>query len=454
MGPLRLLTSALARYCETSLQYAPLVPDVKLIGVDVEPVQAGQGEPHIFLIEGKPADGKPLEPGKYYLGIDAASWFVNKESRWFADRMASGTLEIKMSSGLEQYKAALGTYELAQGAKTAPVFDRPVLPDRSYRGGPITIGAFLTGVKKDTTLTKLLKSASGASLGIVAGMVESASAAGPLKVLSAAGEDLIGGVKSILSETADKREPFFDFSSGLEKTFQPGEILSDESYVLFHRGSNLNGALTVAKDGRVSTPRYRGLPLRDGAWLLLRIRRSTTYAGVRPWFESARKLRGDLTQLVDRVADGELSKDEAMKQLKPSASGDSLYDRYLQLRAVITDDAVLIEAEALSLVNELRLNVRAARDEISKGTSARSLAEATKASRAAMIDGGKSERKILDDFQSDAAALISHRLDALPKRQSRKVAVAFNSLTERDNLASAYRASVANGLFDRVFGKG
>ena len=99
-------------------------------------------------------------------------------------------------------------FELDNGAKIAPVFERP-WPQRAFRGGSIEVEVSLTGFEKATTLLKLLKSASRASLDIVAGMVQAAEATGPLKVLTAAGSELVSGVQDVLGESGPGRQPFF-----------------------------------------------------------------------------------------------------------------------------------------------------------------------------------------------------------------------------------------------------
>jgi hypothetical protein len=202
--------------------------------------------------------------------------------------MASGTLDIKLAGGLEIYQAALGTFELKGGSKTAPVFDRPVLPDRNYRGGVLTFAASLTAIKKDTAIAGLLKSAADASLGVAAAMVDTATLAGPTRLLAAAGSDIIGGVRSLLN-TGEKREPLFDFS-GLEFTLRADDIMGPRLYLLLHRGTELDEQqLQVQKSGQLQLPFYGTAPLDDGAWLLLRVRRSDEYSGgVRDWFDATR----------------------------------------------------------------------------------------------------------------------------------------------------------------------
>ena len=124
------------------------------------PTPAGKGDHHVYrIMPSDMSDQTVLTAGSHYIGVDAVAWFINKADGWFTSSMASGTLDIRLSSGLEKYQAALGTFELKGGAKVAPVFERPILPDRNFRGGPITIAASLTALKKDTVVAGLLKSA-------------------------------------------------------------------------------------------------------------------------------------------------------------------------------------------------------------------------------------------------------------------------------------------------------
>lgn len=329
--------------------------------------EAGKGEHHVYpIVTNTKPDAPKLTPGLHYLGIDAVAWYINKQSSWFTDRMASGTLQISLANGAEQYQAALGTFELNAGARTAPVFERPVLPDRNLIGGPITLNASLTAIKKDTVIAGLLKSAANASLGIVAGMVQTASATGPAKLLSAAGEELIGGVKKVLSDTGAKREPLFDFT-GLEITVQPSTVVGDEIYLLLHRGASLDEAkLTIKKVGQLMLPYQEGTLLDDGAWLMLRLRRTDEYTGARDWYAAARSLRGKIESLVADVGSDVISKDEALKQLKPSAAGTTtLFDEFARIRAIIRNDGVLSERQASAFVADLNTQIVAARKSIS-----------------------------------------------------------------------------------------
>ena len=307
---------------------------------------------------------EPLKPSEHYLGVDAASWYLNKESTFFHDFTASGTLEIAMASATEKYHAALGMFELAQGAKTAPIFDHPVLPDRNFRGGPLMIAVSLVSFRRDTVLSQILKTAASASLGIVSGLVETASKVGPQQQLAKAGETLVGGVRDLLQHQAEQRENVFG-GSGIEINLQPDAIHGRTMYLLFHRGSALEpGRLSIQMTNVTSYPMYDNQALLDGAWLLLRLRRSDRYSGLRDWFDVERKLRIDVENVVHNVEDRVRPVSSGAAQLVPSTTGDTtLFDQFLELRRVIQSDGVLCEAEArerVAKLGEVFRNARAA----------------------------------------------------------------------------------------------
>ena len=324
--------------------------------------EAGKGEHHVYRIEG---DGDPLVRHQHYLGIDAVSWYLNKASGWWTDFTASGTVTISLVDKREQYSVALATYELNGGARTAPSFNQTLLPDRQFRGGAIEVQISLISYKKDRALASLLKGAASASLGVVAGMVETASVAGPATILTKAGSHLIDGVQKSLT-SAEKQTSIFG-SEGVSVGLRAGDIRGDETYYLIHRGSELDpGKLSVDRSGTMPEPFHDGAALEDGAWILLRFRRSATYKGERPWAEKARTLRQDVRNLVEDVEHGDIPRDEAAEHLRSSANGgaDTLYDRYRELRHVIQADGVLTEKEAREEVRALSTVIRNARDEI------------------------------------------------------------------------------------------
>jgi hypothetical protein len=407
--------------------------------------EAGKGEHHVYrIVLAGSGDTDKLSAGKHYVGIDAVAWFINKQSTWFTDRISSGTLDVKLASGLEKYQAALGTFDLKGGAKYAPVFERPVLPDRNYRGGVITLAASLMSIKKNTAIGGMLMSAASASLNVVAGMVQTAAITGPAKLLTAAGEDLIGGVKKVLSETGEKREPLFDFS-GLEYTVQPDAVVGPEIFLLLHRGAALEEKdLTVKKEGQLLLPNYKGLLLDDGAWLLLRLRRSTTYSGVRDWYEAARAFRSKLSNLVSDVGSGVVTKEDALKKLKPSAAGDTLFDEYAKLRSLIQNDGVLSELEAGFHVGQLKAALDAAQKAISQNSPA-IFDEAMKQLKDSLLSGEKPAASVAKAFQQEVVTLMDFRRSASGMKKNLKgseVLSSQNLFTQMRALSKVIKKSI------------
>lgn len=382
---------------------------------------AGKGEHRVYKILSGSDDHTTLTPRKHYFAVDAVAWFINKESSWFTSRMASGTLDIQVAGGLEKYQSALGTFSLKDGAKTAPVFDRPVLPERSYRGGSITLSASLTGIKNDTALGGMLKSAASASLGLVAGMVDTATLAGPARLLSAAGEAIVAGVKKVLSDTGAGREPLFDFA-GLEKTLQPGDIEGPHIYVLFFRGGPINEAqLKIKSVGMMEVPYVGSDRLQDGAWLLLKIRRSEKYSGVREWSDATRALRGKLQALVDDFKSGAVTKDDALKQLKPTPTGgQTVFDEFVRLRTIIMNDGVLSEAEAGAEVAALATCIDAAKKAIA-AQNAPQFTNDIKALKSSLL-AGKRDGAVYDAFDQHFTRFVKERAQLAPPEPERALA--------------------------------
>jgi len=376
--------------------------------------EAGVGNHKAYPITPNDAqDNTPLQARKHYVGVDAISWYINKESSWFTKRMVSGTLEVKIANGQEKYQAALGTFSLRGGAKFAPIFNRPVLPDRNYRGGSITFTAHLTAVKKDTVVAGLLKNAANASLGIVAGMVDTAAISGPTQLLAAASGELVGGVRSILGGSAEGREPLFA-DNGLEITVQASDITGPATFLLLHRGSDLDESnLEVRSNGESLQPFYNGEVLEDGAWLLLRIRRTDEYSSIRSWFPDTRSLRSRIDDLANDVADGILDKSEALAQLLPSDRGNTtIYDEYLRLRAVIRNDGVLTEREAASYVGQLRSRLVLAKKAIENNESS-VLAETMNSVAEAIVTGQPVPSLVNTAFEEESEEILVARNPSL-----------------------------------------
>lgn len=329
--------------------------------------EAGKGEHRVYKYIPESTDKAKLTARNHYVGIDAVAWYVNKESNWFTEKMASGTLEIKLSGGLENYNVALGTFELKGDSKTAPVFDRAAVPDRNYRGGIITLHAQLSAIKKDTAIAGILKSAANATLGVTSGMVATASAlSGPSKLLATAGDEIITGVKNLLTNTADKKEALFD-PAGLEYNIRPEDIIGPEVYLLFHRGAGINeNQLQVKKLGQLYLPYYNNQILNDGVWMLIRIRRNDEYSGVREWYEATKQLRIRISNLVDDFFINLIDKDSAISEFQTSSSGGkTTMDEFIRIRSIISNDGVISEREAGFHILNLLTRINAAKQAIS-----------------------------------------------------------------------------------------
>jgi hypothetical protein len=125
--------------------------------------------------------------------------------------------------------------------------------------------------------------------------------------------------------------------------------------------------LSVKRQSEILMPYYENTPLEDGAWLMLRIRRSDEYSGIRSWFTDAAKLRSRVKSLVDDVKASLITKDDGLAQLKPSGTGDkTILDEFFRLRSIIYSDGVLSEREAGAQVGLLYTAIVAAKDAIKK----------------------------------------------------------------------------------------
>jgi len=343
--------------------------------------EAGRGEQHIYKILPKGGtDLAKLTAGCHYVSVDAVSWFINKQSLWFAERIGTGILDIKMAGGVENYPVALGVFTLPGEGRIAQVFEKPALIERNYRGGSISLSAVFSSVRRDTVTSDVFKGSARASLGVVAGMVETAGLTGPAGIFAAAGRDITGNVLKVLEDPILKRDAFFDFTNA-EYYLKPEAMIGPEVFILFHRGAALNEAglsvkygvdssksgLSTRRQSETLMPYYENAPLEDGAWLLVRIRRSDEYSSVRSWFIDAAKLRNQVKSLVEDVKAGSITKDDGLAQLKPSATGDrTIMDEFLRLRTIISSDGVLSEREAGAQVGLLYTALVAAKEAVKK----------------------------------------------------------------------------------------
>ncbi|UCH50784.1 MAG: hypothetical protein JSV54_07145 [Chloroflexota bacterium] len=395
-------------------------------------VEAGRGEQHTYkIVPHDASDQAKLTAGSHYVGVDAISWFINKKVSWFSNRLASGCLHIKMAGGSESYPVALGVFNLSGGSRIAPVVEKPILRDRSYRGGSISFSTMLCAVNKNDVVRGMIKSATEASLEIVYGMVETATLTGPTGVLCAAGEDIIGNVQKVLTDTSLKCETLFDFS-GSEYYLSPEAMVGPQAFILFHRGENLDErrlsvkfgvdldkpGISVKPQSQILMPYYEDAPLEDGAWLMLRIRRCDEYTGFRDWFRDVGELLSRIKRLVDDVKAGLITENKGLVQLRRSVTGDkTILDEFFRLRSIICNDGVISEREAAAHVGLLYIAIVAAKEAI-QNLNPKILTDTIAQARKALSQGQSIEGKIGKAFADEVASVSNVRKPCLAKDTS------------------------------------
>lgn len=328
-------------------------------------IEAGQGgaKTYSLQIENDPNNNTaPFEARKHYVRIEAIGWYVNKQSNFWTDYIASGTLKIKIAD--ELYEVGLGTYKLDAGMKTAPIFNRPLIEDRAFYGGSLTLNAYTRAIKKDTLLGGLLKDLGSSTIDIVNGAIQGASLVGPAAGLLNVSKGLSSNIKEIL-EKGEKQVDLFS----VEDTYQLSQMRGNENYILLHRGSKLDP--TKLKVNRVGSQNvslaYNNGDLEDGVWVLLRLSRIDKYSGVRPWFSTARTLRADMDKFIDNFELGAISKEKALEQLTPSDQDpNSIASKFMELITLIRNDYVLSYRDALRESAEFRTLLDAARTAVNK----------------------------------------------------------------------------------------
>jgi hypothetical protein len=317
---------------------------------------------HVYIIPDKTSPRVSLGIDEQYLGIDVNSWYVNKESNWirdlFSSHMATGSLSIDL--GGQKFHAVLGTFELNSGATIAPIFNKPVLQDRVYMGGSISLKVNLAAIKRDNAIATILKRAAKASLHVTNSMVK-IGAAEPLQILTSAGEELISGIQDLLDSPDQEKKPLFS-SNGLEVTLQPSRIEYSDTYLLFHRGSNLDKTRLSIEGEPSPKPTYDGQLLEDGTWLLILLRCHDYYSGRRDWYDQLKELNGKIQNLILDYASDVKGKKDCLAQFKPSPDGNkTLYDDFSQLRDTIRSDKVISSRQGTSYVTLITFRLDIAR---------------------------------------------------------------------------------------------
>ncbi len=323
--------------------------------------EAGQGVANTFHLELSNDDTKnSFEPRKHYVRIDAISWFVNKQSNFWKDYISSGTLRIKIAD--EIFDLGLGTYVLEKGMRTAPIFNRPIIEDKVYNGGDLTISTSLSAIKKDTLLGKILKDLGKSTIEVANGAIKAATVMGPQKALLDVSTSLTDNITAILNQ-GDKKIEF----ATIEDTYQLQKLDGIENFILLHRGAKIDKKdLTLDFDGEHKVNlMYKGKPFEDGVWILLRISKVDKYSGVRPWFQKARETRTEIQNLLDSFEFGSMTREAALKQLTPSEQDpNNIASKTMDLISIIRNDFVLSFRDAMLESVEFKTLLKNAREAI------------------------------------------------------------------------------------------
>ncbi|MBB4080539.1 hypothetical protein GGR28_003173 [Lewinella aquimaris] len=380
---------------------------------------AGEGSPHTFHLRSNSEDTTPpFEARKHYVRIDAISWFVNKEGNFLKNFISSGTLTIKIAN--EVFDLGLGTFDLSKGMKVAPIFNRPIIEDRVYNGGDLTVSTSLGAIKRDTLLNKILKDLGKSTIEVANGAITNATIAGPAGALLSVGTSLTNSITEILN----KGEKKVDFAI-IEDTYQLSKLQGNENFILLHRGADIqkeNFKLEYSGTHKVNLL-YNDKPFEDGVWILLRISRVDHYSGVRPWFHKARETRTLIQNLIDNYSLGGLSREVALRQLTLSEQdSDNVVFRIMELISIIRNDFVLSFRDAMVASSEFLTLLRNARIAI-EASDVNEFNERNKTFYASIKDDKEPNKQILD--------VLTEEFDAL-KFRDKKLMARTTSLEEND----------------------
>jgi hypothetical protein len=340
--------------------FAFILGPLLLCGAE-KPFEAGEGEYARFWF---PSPNNSAQDGGFvrrdnYVRVSVVSWFANKDSDWWKDRMVSATCQVTLGS--EAYDVALGTLSLEGGAHTAPTFDKLIVDNRLWVEGSLSVKAFLRASQIDTVLAGILKDMAKSSLGIASTAVEgyaSKAAAGPYAPLLSAGQTLVSTVQNLISKAPKPLVIFEPDGFDVTAPTSLSELRGKVNYLLLLRANprlTTRDSIRIVEDPNgVVEVLSHGTPLKDGAWMLLRIAKESVYGRARTWEDESEALQLDITGLVDQLKAGIISNTQALAKLTPSTveaktsattQFQTLGDRVVDLQSLISHDSALSKSE-------------------------------------------------------------------------------------------------------------
>jgi hypothetical protein len=323
---------------------------------------AGKGNNHRFILASPNGmgDQSKLQEGKDYIKVDAVSWYVNRQGNFFVNRMVAGTLEFRING--QDFSTVLGSYDLRQGQRTAPVFDQPIVPWVAYQGGDLMLRAYIRGTQQNTAAGDLLSKMAVASLTVVAGAIEAETGGLATMALVAAGSTLTKGASSMLSSNTPKTIQIFEsFQVNVDLSSQ---FKGKERYVVVHRGNDdireSDLSIVLGKSG--AEVQCNSSFFDDGAWILFRIQKSDVYTGnPRPWFDEAESVKNSIEELISYWQTKSLDVDSVATALVPTGKEPAnVGDKYMSICRRIRADLVLTRIDRTAKVGGVRTFYEAA----------------------------------------------------------------------------------------------
>jgi hypothetical protein len=321
----------------------------------------GNGDASYYVLRNAATDNTKFDQQNDYVRIDAVSWFVNKQGNWIKSVVASGSVSITVDG--TAYSFPLGGFALAKGAKTAPIFELPLIPTTPWDGSPITFGAKLVGVRNDTTFGAILQQLANTAVSYGSSALGTASFLTAYPGLSQVSSSLTQTADSLVQKLGADQVPIFDATSGIAATLYSQELYGNQFFILFYKGHKLDqSSLNIStNDSGVQEVLENGKELQDGAWILFRVTREDDYAGPRPWTDQLNQALNQLNVQMKlfQAAPDPTTGDTIINSLQNTGQNtgkpQSLGDQFTFIGNLINQDMALTEKQRLAELTRVGL---------------------------------------------------------------------------------------------------
>ncbi|HEX3625144.1 MAG TPA: hypothetical protein VH280_06950 [Verrucomicrobiae bacterium] len=328
-------------------------------GQSTPAASGGNGDASYYILRNTSGDNTKFDQQNDYVRIDAVSWFVNKQGNWIKSVIASGSVSITVDG--TAYSFPLGGYALAKGAKTAPIFELPLIPTTPWDGSPITFGAKLVGLRNDTTFGAILQQLANTAVSYGSAALGTASFMTAYPGLSQVSSSLTQTADSLVQKLGSDEVPIFDQTSGIAATLYSQELYGNQFFILFYKGRQLDQSrLDIStNDSGVQEVLENGKKLQDGAWILFRVTRENNYAGPRPWTDQLNQALNQLDVQMKLFQADPTTGDTVIKSLQNTGQNtgkpQSLGDQFTFIGNLINQDMALTEKQRLAELTRVGL---------------------------------------------------------------------------------------------------